>query len=86
MEFCTFDEFLACLDGEPKPVLIKEHAILFKPSLVRAIAIVEPVTALDRSIYFDQWIKLWDSINKSRGFDWEGNPVVTVVEFKRVAE
>lgn len=207
-EFCIFDEFLACLDGEPKPAPIKEHAILFKPSLVRAIAntnsdrtpidpsqpikwqtrrlgeknykvgdrlwikekarvtqycdcqikiryesdgteaildyparltwqpvigqcfprgslfreaarfvlevtairqerlqqitaediraegvavyegdtIIEPVTVLDRSIYFDQWIKLWDSINKSQGFDWEGNPVVTVVEFRRIFE
>lgn len=48
--------------------------------------IVEPITPRDRAIYLDQWIMLWDSINKSRGFEWELNPVVTVVEFKRVAD
>lgn len=47
-------------------------------------AIVEPITPRDKVIYLDQWIKLWDSINKSDGFDWKANPVVTVVEFKRI--
>ena len=27
---------------------------------------------------------LWDSINKERGFGWESNPLVWVVEFKRI--
>lgn len=29
--------------------------------------------------------KLWDSINAKRGYSWESNPWVWVVEFKRVA-
>ncbi len=32
--------------------------------------------------YFMQ--ELWDSINKKRGFGWEANPWVWVIEFKRV--
>lgn len=48
-------------------------------------AIIEPVTPKDEAIYLDQWMRLWDSINKSRGWDWEGNPLVTVVEFRRVS-
>lgn len=27
---------------------------------------------------------LWDSINKARGFGWDANPWVWVVEFKRI--
>lgn len=208
--YCTFNEFLSCIDGEPNPNPVKEHAILFKPALVRAIAntnpdltpidpnqpikwqtrrlgeknykvgdclwvkekakvleyiedsrriqllyesdgaqvwlnyparltwipvpgqcfprgslfreaarlvleviavrqeqlqeitpeairaegvavyegdvIVEPVTFRDRAIYLDQWIRLWNSINKSPESNWEGNPLVTVVEFRRVVK
>jgi hypothetical protein len=28
--------------------------------------------------------RLWDSINAKRGFGWESNPYVWVVEFRRV--
>lgn len=31
------------------------------------------------------WISLWESINKKRGFAWDTNPWVWVVEFKRIA-
>lgn len=31
-----------------------------------------------------KWVKLWDSINEKRGFGWEKNPWVWVVEFKRL--
>ncbi len=31
------------------------------------------------------FIELWDSINKSRGYGWDTNPWVWVVEFKRIA-
>ena len=34
----------------------------------------------------DKWIDLWDSINKSRGYGWDINPWVWVVEFKRINE
>jgi predicted transcriptional regulator len=30
--------------------------------------------------------KLWDSINEKRGYSWEVNPWVWVVEFKRIDE
>lgn len=30
------------------------------------------------------WIDLWDSINAKRGFGWESNPWVWVVEFERI--
>ena len=30
------------------------------------------------------WVKLWDSINEDRGYGWETNPFVWVVEFKVV--
>ena len=32
----------------------------------------------------DAYAKLWDSINAKRGYSWESNPWVWVVEFKRV--
>lgn len=31
-----------------------------------------------------EWIDLWDSINAARGFGWEKNPRVWVVEFKQL--
>lgn len=32
----------------------------------------------------DSWIELWDSINAQRGYGWDVNPWVWVVEFRRV--
>lgn len=32
----------------------------------------------------NEWIRLWDSINKSRGFGWDNNPWVWVISFRRV--
>jgi hypothetical protein len=34
--------------------------------------------------YIDEWSKLWDSINKKRGYGWETNPLVWVYEFKNI--
>jgi hypothetical protein len=31
---------------------------------------------------FSQFVKLWDSINAKRGYGWDANPLVTVIEFK----
>lgn len=36
-----------------------------------------------RPSYRDSFIFLWDSINANRGFGWDENPYVWVVEFKR---
>jgi hypothetical protein len=33
---------------------------------------------------FAWWIELWDSINAGRGFPWDDNPEVVVVEFERI--
>ena len=30
------------------------------------------------------FMSLWDSINARRGFDWDSNPLVWVIEFKRL--
>jgi len=35
---------------------------------------------------WDKFNKLWDSINAKRGYGWDVNPWVWVVEFKRVRE
>lgn len=35
-------------------------------------------------VYQGEWIKLWDSINKGRGYGWDVNPWVWVIEFKKV--
>lgn len=32
----------------------------------------------------DAFRKLWDSINAKRGYSWESNPFVWVIEFKRI--
>ena len=34
--------------------------------------------------YIDGFIRLWDSINAARGFSWERNPWVWVIEFKKL--
>jgi hypothetical protein len=35
------------------------------------------------SLYVDQFAALWDSINAKRGYDWDSNPWVWVIEFQR---
>lgn len=32
----------------------------------------------------EQYARLWDSLNSKRGYSWESNPWVWVIEFKRV--
>ena len=36
-----------------------------------------------RHWYIDDWIKLWDSINKKRGYGWDTNPWVWVIVFEK---
>lgn len=31
-----------------------------------------------------RWVRLWDSINAKRGYAWDSNPWVWVIEFKRI--
>lgn len=38
----------------------------------------------DRATYRDGFAFVWDSINFKRGFGWETNPWVWVLEFKRI--
>lgn len=35
-------------------------------------------------VYVDEWIDGWDKLNAKRGYSWELNPWVWVIEFKRV--
>lgn len=47
-----------------------------------------PVSAFDGKCYVDilsLWRAGWDGINKKRGFGWQTNPWVWVIEFKREA-
>jgi hypothetical protein len=36
-------------------------------------------------MYIDDYQKLWDSLNASRGYGWEPNPYVWVISFRKVA-
>jgi hypothetical protein len=38
------------------------------------------------SLFIDRYARLWDEINKDRGFGWDVNPWVWVVEFKAVED
>ncbi|MDR2582044.1 MAG: hypothetical protein LBC75_01015 [Fibromonadaceae bacterium] len=37
-----------------------------------------------KRLLIDEFIKLWDSINARRGYGWDTNPMVKVIEFKLV--
>jgi len=38
-----------------------------------------------RHWFLDEWKRLWDSINSKRGYCWNSNPWVWVVEFRKVS-
>lgn len=40
----------------------------------------------DNKTWAEQWAWCWDSINAKRGFGWEKNPWIWVVDFSRVEE
>ena len=46
--------------------------------------LLKPELPLDKAVYKDQWIRRWDSINKKRGYPWDLNPWVWVLEFHQV--
>lgn len=46
--------------------------------------IPDPLEPMDAGSYVQGFNRLWDSINGPRGFGWDVNPWVWVVEFKRV--
>ena len=50
---------------------------------------VTPVTLYDKyadpATHVDAYADLWDSINGARGFGWDANPWVWVLEFRRAA-
>ncbi len=41
---------------------------------------------VNRSEYYTPWTKLWDSLNAKRGYSWDSNPWVWVLEFEVVDE
>jgi len=47
---------------------------LSSPILAISISAIKPI--------FDRFIILWDSINKKRGYAWNTDPLVKVIEFK----
>jgi len=48
----------------------------------RGISNITPHMA--QSFMRDAYIRLWDSLNAKRGFGWDTNPWVWVIEFKRI--
>ncbi|HEY9296346.1 MAG TPA: hypothetical protein VIQ31_08240 [Phormidium sp.] len=46
--------------------------------------LLKPELPLDQAVYKDQWIRRWNSINKKRGYPWDINPWVWVLEFHRI--
>jgi hypothetical protein len=49
-------------------------------------AVAEGVVPGPGEHYLSAFVRLWDSINAKRGFGWEANPWVWVVEFVKVSE
>jgi len=46
-----------------------------------------PVSAFDEKVYLDLrslWAAGWNSINEKRGYGWDNNPWVWVIEFKEI--
>ncbi len=56
-----------------------------KDKLVGAVARATYMAQCDYTDrLFAAWIKLWDSINAKRGFGWDVNPWLWVIEFKEI--
>lgn len=41
--------------------------------------------AIENKIILDEFAGLWDSLNAKRGYSWESNPWVWVIEFRKVS-
>lgn len=52
-------------------------------------AIAEGMPALPNSEWYPTWVKTflhyWNGLNADRGFEWDANPWVWVIEFRRIA-
>ena len=48
------------------------------------VALPERTVTMYDGIYREHFQRLWNSINEKRGYGWEANPWVWVVEFKRL--
>jgi len=63
---------------------IKAEGVTFPPPYVGMGMDGMPIESeyIDKDPWF-WWQELWDSINEKRGYGWDSNPWVWVVEFKR---
>lgn len=69
--------------------IMAEGAVLHSPFAMVASNLQFPVSAFDGAVYPDLkslWASGWDKIYANRGYGWNVNPWVWVVEFKRIAE
>lgn len=55
-----------------------------RPDDVVAEGIENPHLYPDDPLLIDAFARLWDQINASRGYGWDANPWVWVIEFRRV--
>ena len=53
-----------------------------QPAEVKSVGTLERAEQATR----DKWIRLWNRINADRGFPWEDDPYVWVVEFSRITD
>jgi hypothetical protein len=72
---------------EVKAVRVERvQAITFEDALAEGVAEAAPVQYGDgyQRDTIERFQTLWDTINKARGYGWDANPWVWVVEFERV--
>lgn len=64
---------------------IEAEGAVLRPHYIEGLEGPNPVSAFDGKVYLDLkslWAAGWDSINTKRGYSWESNPWVWVIEFK----
>lgn len=49
------------------------------------VTIPAPKTWIHSASYREEYSKLWDKLNKERGYGWDKNPLVWVIEFEVLA-
>jgi hypothetical protein len=65
---------------------VEKEGINIVAKLPHPLVKVKNPERLIKMIAQDEFKKLWDSINAKRGYPWESNPPVWVIEFKNISE
>ncbi len=78
-------------EGVQYPVTQERHPVLRLTGKHPPCAYLPPGLLKDIKVTEDMWLKahfagLWDDLNYDRGYSWESNPWVWVIEFKRVID